>query len=73
MVDRGQGGCILNISTVSAMKPLAITAGYSMCKAAMDMLTKSMALELGKHKVCYTSSVFRSKYNNFLPYPETIL
>ena len=50
MVERGQGGTIVNISSLAsfiyAKQPM-----YSMSKAALDMLTKCLALELGKHKV----------------------
>ena len=51
MVDRGHGGSIVNLSTIGSIKPFPMVSAYSMSKAALNMLTKSMALELGQHKV----------------------
>lgn len=46
-------GNIVNVSSVSAQKPAANNTLYAMSKAAIDMFTKSMALELGpKHIRC---------------------
>lgn len=45
MVEQ-QKGCIINISSMSAMIPLTRVVGYSASKAAVDNFTKSMAVEL---------------------------
>lgn len=40
------GGCIINISSVSAKKPLTKVLGYSMGKAAVESFNNWMAIEL---------------------------
>lgn len=45
MVDKKKG-CIINISSLSALIPLTRVVGYSASKAAVDNFTKSMAVEL---------------------------
>ena len=54
MVEREQGGKIANISSFAGEKPFPAGTEYCMSKAAIDMLTKCMALERGKHKVCHS-------------------
>ncbi|KHJ46512.1 oxidoreductase, short chain dehydrogenase/reductase family protein [Trichuris suis] len=44
-------GCIVNVSSICGIKPLPNWAFYSMTKAAMDMFTKMMALEMAPHGV----------------------
>lgn len=52
MVQRGQGGCIVNISSIASLRVTAVNHTiYCSSKAAIDMLTKAMALELGPHKI----------------------
>jgi len=51
MVARGQGGSIVNVSSVASLRGLPDHAAYCASKAAVDKLTGVMALELGKHKV----------------------
>ena len=52
MVQGGHGGCIVNISSIASLRVTAVNQDiYSSSKAAIDMLTKTMALELGPHKV----------------------
>ena len=53
MIAKGQGGSIVNVSSTAGAIPFPRGSVYSMSKAALDMLTKCMALELGKHKVCH--------------------
>ena len=54
MIARGEGGAIVNISSVTAMKAFAGRSVYCCTKAAMDQLTRSLAQELGPHKVMNT-------------------
>lgn len=51
MVERGQGGAIVNISSVASTIGLADHAVYCSTKGAVDSLTQVMALELGVKKV----------------------
>ncbi len=43
--ERGQGGAIVNISSIAGARPAPGCGLYSASKAALDMLTRSMALE----------------------------
>lgn len=45
------GGKIINISSVHDVEPLRNRAIYSITKGGMMMMTKSLALELGEHKI----------------------
>ncbi|MES2289082.1 MAG: SDR family oxidoreductase [Pseudomonadota bacterium] len=43
----GRGGTIINVSSNAADQPMAGLSAYAMTKAAVNMLTRSLALELG--------------------------
>ena len=47
----GDGGSIINISSVVGVNPLPNAAVYSATKAAVDAVTKSLAQELGPRKI----------------------
>ncbi len=47
----GDGGSVINISSVVGVNPLPNAAVYSATKAAVDAVTKSLAQELGPKKV----------------------
>jgi 3-oxoacyl-[acyl-carrier protein] reductase len=47
MVQQGTGGKIVNLGSVAGVVPAPGIAAYSASKAAVQMLTRSMALELG--------------------------
>jgi len=51
MITRGSGGAIVNVSSQASMIALKDHTLYCSTKAAMDMFTKSLALELGPHKI----------------------
>lgn len=51
MIARGSGGAIVNVSSQASMIALKDHTLYCSTKAAMDMFTKSLALELGPHKI----------------------
>jgi len=51
MVDAGRGGAVVNVSSQASLIALDSHAAYCASKAALDALTRSMALELGKHKI----------------------
>lgn len=48
MVERGAGGCIVNISSIGGKTGGADTAAYAASKAGVQSLTSSMAKELGR-------------------------
>jgi NAD(P)-dependent dehydrogenase (short-subunit alcohol dehydrogenase family) len=52
MADRKRGGRIVNIASVQALRPSGPgVASYNVSKAGVVMLTKSAALELGRHGI----------------------
>jgi len=51
MIARGQGGCIINVSSMGGKVPTMALGMYDASKAALDMLTKSMAVELGPYNI----------------------
>ncbi|KHJ49272.1 oxidoreductase, short chain dehydrogenase/reductase family protein [Trichuris suis] len=48
-------GCVVNISSICGRRPMPNRVFYSMSKAAMDMFTKAMALDLAPHGVRFNS------------------
>ncbi|KAL3870400.1 hypothetical protein ACJMK2_038468 [Sinanodonta woodiana] len=51
MVKRGNGGAIVNVSSIGSRKALMNAGSYCCSKGAMDSLTQVMATELGPHKI----------------------
>ena len=51
MVARGACGAIVNLSSGAATSARLGAAGYSGSKAAIDMLTQALAIELGPHGI----------------------
>ena len=51
MIARGQGGKILNISSLLALRPLPQLALYAMSKAAVNQMTRALALEWARHRI----------------------
>jgi len=51
MVNRQQGGSIVNISSVHAFRAWPDDMVYGMCKAALLRMTRSMALDLSGHNI----------------------
>ncbi len=47
----GEGGAIVNLSSVCGTRPFAQVTAYCVAKAAVDMYTQCLALELAEHKV----------------------
>jgi NAD(P)-dependent dehydrogenase (short-subunit alcohol dehydrogenase family) len=46
---RSSGGSIVNVSSVSALRPSPGTAAYGAAKAGLDSLTRTLAVEWGPH------------------------
>jgi len=51
MVAKGTGGAIVNVSSVAGMRAIPNHTAYCTAKAALDMLSLTLALELGPHKI----------------------
>mgnify|MGYP003990572529 FL=1 len=51
MIKRGQGGKIINISSMMALRVLGKLSLYAMSKAAIGQMTKQMALEWARHDI----------------------
>jgi 3-oxoacyl-[acyl-carrier protein] reductase len=51
MVEAGNGGRIINWSSVSAVAGTAGYSAYAASKAAMESFTRSLAIELGPHRI----------------------
>lgn len=51
MIERGQGGSIVNITSGAGRKPTAGLVGYAVAKAALENLTRAMAVEWGEYKI----------------------
>jgi NAD(P)-dependent dehydrogenase (short-subunit alcohol dehydrogenase family) len=51
MIDRKQQGVILNISSISGLRPYPHRVAHSAAKAGVNMLTQSTALELAPHGI----------------------
>ncbi len=51
MIEQGQGGNIVNISSVGGVSPDAGLGVYCISKAAINMLTKALAVELGGYNI----------------------
>jgi NAD(P)-dependent dehydrogenase (short-subunit alcohol dehydrogenase family) len=51
MIARGRGGAIVNMSSTNGLVGEALYAHYNASKAGILTLTKTMAIELGKHGI----------------------
>ncbi|KZC08325.1 L-xylulose reductase, partial [Dufourea novaeangliae] len=51
MIERKIGGSIVNVSSQASIAALKDHAVYCASKGAVDMLSKTMALELGQHNI----------------------
>lgn len=52
MIRRGEGGAILNVSSIAGTSAVGRRSFvYSVCKAAVDMMTKELAVEWAKHRI----------------------
>ncbi len=51
MIAQGDGGCIINISSVHEDLPMVGNAVYCAAKGGLRMLTRTLATELAKHRI----------------------
>lgn len=70
MIEQGRGGTMIPISSVRAkFATPAGTSAYGTSKSAVDMLTKSFAVEWGQHNIrvnAIAPTVFRSELTSWL-------
>jgi dehydrogenase/reductase SDR family protein 4 len=52
MMERGEGGKIINISSAASFDPAPMLGAYSISKAALNHLTRVLAKECGHAKIC---------------------
>ena len=51
MIRQGQGGKLINVASIAGLEPGPMMGVYSVSKAAVIMLTKVLAVELGKDHI----------------------
>jgi NAD(P)-dependent dehydrogenase (short-subunit alcohol dehydrogenase family) len=51
MIERGQGGCIVSVSTIEAFRGIPGCVAYSAFKGAITSFTQSLALEVGRYGI----------------------
>jgi NAD(P)-dependent dehydrogenase (short-subunit alcohol dehydrogenase family) len=51
MVDRGTGGCIVNVASILGLRVAGGVAPYAISKAGVVQATKAIALELARHHI----------------------
>jgi len=75
LVDRGQGGSIINLGSMSGLVPLSRVITYSASKAAVHNLTKNLAREWAPHRVRVNTLVpgfFPAEQNRKVLTPERV-
>jgi NAD(P)-dependent dehydrogenase (short-subunit alcohol dehydrogenase family) len=75
MVEQGQGGSIINISSVSSEPPLSKVFTYSASKAAVNNVTKFLAREFAPSKVRVNAIIpgfFPAEQNRKILSPERV-
>ena len=51
MVERGEGGKIVFISSVQAVMPIGLSVAYNAAKAGLDHMMRTIAMELSAHRI----------------------
>lgn len=51
MIGAGKPGSIINIASITAVQPALMNSGYAASKAAVDHLTRNMAVELARYNI----------------------
>jgi NAD(P)-dependent dehydrogenase (short-subunit alcohol dehydrogenase family) len=51
MIEGGQGGAIINVTSIEGSRAAPGYAVYAACKAGVNNLTRTLALELGDHQI----------------------
>lgn len=79
-MERSTYPCIINIGSTLSMRPIAQGAGYNIAKAAIDHLTRTLALELGPKRIrvnCVSPGIvetpmYRNRFTTDQAYREAI-
>ncbi|ODM90825.1 D-erythrulose reductase [Orchesella cincta] len=69
MIDGGSGGTFVNVCSLGCKGAVPFTSMYCASKAALEMLTKSMAVELGPYNIranCIAPGLVGHQYINHL-------
>jgi NAD(P)-dependent dehydrogenase (short-subunit alcohol dehydrogenase family) len=75
MVDAGQGGTIINISSVSSGPPLSKVFTYGVAKGGVNQITQFLARELAPHKIRVNAIIpgfFPAEQNRRVLTPERV-
>lgn len=51
MIEAGNGGAIINITSIGGVRGFAGLAGYAASKGGLDQLTRAMAMDYGSHGI----------------------
>ena len=51
LIEQGEGGSIVNVSSIASKRPQANASAYAAANAALNALTASLAWELGAHNI----------------------
>jgi len=51
LIEQGQGGSIVIVSSPHAVNPIPMTMAYNMAKAAIDHMARTAAIELAEHRI----------------------
>jgi NAD(P)-dependent dehydrogenase (short-subunit alcohol dehydrogenase family) len=69
MVEQGSGGAIVNVASVGGIYVTVGLGPYCISKAAIIMMTKCLAAELGSHKIrvnCIAPGIVQTKFSEAL-------
>jgi NAD(P)-dependent dehydrogenase (short-subunit alcohol dehydrogenase family) len=80
LLERSTYPSIINIGSTLSFRPIAQGAGYNMTKAALDHLTRSLALELGPRRIrvnCVSPGIietpmYRGRFSSDKAYRDAI-
>ncbi len=75
MIDQGEGGSIINISSVSSEPPLSKVFTYSASKAGVNSVTQFLAREFAPHRVRVNAIIpgfFPAEQNRKILSPERV-
>jgi NAD(P)-dependent dehydrogenase (short-subunit alcohol dehydrogenase family) len=75
LVERGEGGSIINISSVSSDPPLSKVFTYSASKAGVNNITMNLAREFAPHRVRVNAIIpgfFPAEQNRKILSPERV-